>query len=294
MLKCSKCNSENIQKDGNHNGMQRYKCMSCKKRFDYGVYEGTNEYINHFNVKIKKTDRNKLTRENYCEPTNELDYGQKKSIRIAEEYYKINKKYPLMCPPWFCGIPNKIYKDSEHYTDEYVEQHYKDCMTNFDLNMNFFNSISKDDFETYLNKFVKRYRFKEVTDLNDLKNTKGIYIMVLDEYKQVYIGTAAYGSNIKNRIMSHWSKKKFFGKLIHGTVDNSILSIDSFGALDTTRIFYKKINSNNEIYLLEEKYIKEFKSDYRLNRVAGGINSEEYAAIRNLKLLATTQNRNLK
>lgn len=294
MLKCSKCNSENIQKDGNHNGMQRYKCMSCKKRFDYGVYEGTNEYINHFNVKIKKTERNRLTRDNYCIPSNELDYKDKKNLRIADEFYKKNKRYPLLCPPWFCNIPNEIYKDFAHYTDEYVEEHYNDCMENFDLNMKFFKNIDKKDFNEYLSSFVKSHKFKDVTDLNALKDTKGLYIMVLDEYQQVYIGTAAFGTNIKKRIMNHWSTKKHFGRLLNGRVENSILSIDSFGALDTTRIFYKKLQSNEEIYLLEEKYIKDFKPEYRLNRVAGGINSEEHSAMRNLKLMSTMQTRNLK
>ncbi|MBR6689098.1 MAG: GIY-YIG nuclease family protein [Clostridia bacterium] len=253
----------------------------------------TNEYIDYFGVKIKKTDRNLLTRDNYCVPTNELDYKDKKNLKIADEFYKKNKRYPLLCPPWFCNIPNDIYKDFEHYTDEYVKEHYQNCMENFDLNMNFFRNIDKVDFNKYLMKFVKKYKFHEVTDLNMLKETKGIYIMVLDEYKQAYIGVAAYNSNIKKRIMTHWSSKKHFARLLNGSVEKSILSIDSFGALDTTRIFYKELSSDKKIYLLEEKYINEFKSDYRLNRVAGGINSEDSSALRNLKLISTIQERKL-
>ena len=38
------------------------------------------EYINHFNVKVKKTERNRLTRDNYCIPSNELDYKDKIQI----------------------------------------------------------------------------------------------------------------------------------------------------------------------------------------------------------------------
>ncbi len=64
-------------------------------------------------------------------------------------------------------------------------------------------------------------------------------MLVLDEYKQVYIGQS---TDIKSRILHHRSKKKPFDRLIFGSVENSILSIDSFGALDTTRIYisYKK------------------------------------------------------
>lgn len=252
------------------------------------------EYINHFNVKVMKNERNKLTRDNYCIPTNELDYKDKKNLKIADDFYKKNNRYPLLCPPWFCDIPNSTFKDFEHYTDDYVERHYRDCMENFDLNMEFFKNINKEEFDEYLSKFVKKNKFNEVDDLNLLKATQGIYIMVLDEYKQVYIGTAAYNANIKNRIMTHWSSKKHFRRLINGRIENSILSIDSFGALDTTRIFYKQVASNEKIYLLEEQYINEFKSEYRLNRVAGGINSEEHAVIRNLRLMGTIQTRDLK
>ena len=53
-MKCINCNSEHTQKDGNHNGMQRYKCMDCKKKFDFEEYKGNNSYIIHFNTKIKK------------------------------------------------------------------------------------------------------------------------------------------------------------------------------------------------------------------------------------------------
>ena len=163
----------------------------------------------------------------------------------------------------------------------------KGCVVEATGDVSVYAKTEKTDFELIS-------KFKDVTDLNALKDTKGLYIMVLDEYQQVYIGTAAFGTNIKKRIMNHWSTKKHFGRLLNGRVENSILSIDSFGALDTTRIFYKKLQSNEEIYLLEEKYIKDFKPEYRLNRVAGGINSEEHSAMRNLKLISTMQTRNLK
>ena len=69
-MKCINCNSTHIQKDGNHNGYQRYKCLNCKKRFDSGPYENVNEYIFHFNLKLKKQNNNKLTKDNYCIPSN--------------------------------------------------------------------------------------------------------------------------------------------------------------------------------------------------------------------------------
>ena len=52
LMICKYCGSERTTKDGNHNGMQRYRCMECKKRFDEGKYE--DNYFFHFDTKLKK------------------------------------------------------------------------------------------------------------------------------------------------------------------------------------------------------------------------------------------------
>jgi hypothetical protein len=100
--------------------------------------------------------------------------------------------------------------------------------------------------------------------------------------------------NIKKRIMSHWSGKKSLEKLIFGDVCSSILSIDSFGALDTTRIFYIETSST---YKTEEKIVKAFDSGYMLNRTAGGIGTyENYTdtkASATLAVLANQKRRDL-
>lgn len=290
-MKCINCNSEHIQKDGNHNGMQRYKCMDCKKRFDFGKYQGNNNYIIHFNTKIKETKYNKLTRENYCDPTNKLDYRTKKLIRMAITSYKKNGKKPILIPECYYNIPNDIFSDTEHYTDEYVKLHYKDCMDNFDLNIEYFSKLNHEDFDKYLKSFVKKNRFNELKNLEEVKCIEGIYILVLDEYSQVYIGIS---NNIKRRILRHWSYKKEFSGLLDGSVNKSIISIDSFGALDTTRIFYKPIKEFQNRDEIENKYVYEFKNMYILNRVAGGINAENNTFFRNMKLLLNKNDRKLK
>ena len=63
--------------------------------------------------------------------------------------------------------------------------------------------IEKEAFEKfnkYLSSFVKRNRFKEIDDLKTVSGVEGIYLLVLDEYKQVYIGIS---TDIKKRIMQH-------------------------------------------------------------------------------------------
>ena len=282
---CKYCCSPKVHKDGNHNGLQRYKCLVCGKRFDGEEYVNNNSYIIHFNTKLKKTDRNKLTRENYCIPKKEIDYRDKKNIQMAKSFIAENGRQPQLLPQYYCNIPNSIFEDEENYTDEYIEEHYLDCIKNFDLNMRYFESLNYDLFNKYLAGFVKRKRFVEITDLSDVANKIGAYILVLDKYKQVYIGVSSSQRGIKGRILQHWSKQKEFGRLLYGSVETSILSIDSFGALDTTRIFYKELKWYQDLDEYESKVIAEFKSEYCLNRVDGGLNAESDGVLRNLRLM---------
>ncbi len=290
-MKCIYCASKNLHKRGSYNGKQKYQCTSCGKYFSKGEVENKYEYIVHFNSKLRKTERNKLTRDNYCIPTNELDYQDKRNIRIATEVYNRTQKEPILVPKQYYIIPNEIFADYEHYTDEFVKIHYKKCMENYDLNISFFSNINHNDFDRYLLKFVQKNKFKEVFDLYEVKDISGIYILVLDNYNQIYIGKS---ENIKKRILTHWSNRKAFARLLNGSVDTSILSIDSFGALDTTRIYYKEVKGFFAIDKEEEKIVKKFKKEYRLNRVAGGINGEEDSSLRNLMLLSSIQERKLK
>lgn len=92
--------------------------------------------------------------------------------------------------------------------------------------------------------------------------------MVLDEYKQVYIGITDKG--IKERIKQHWNAKKEPERLIFGQAFNSVLSIDSFGALDTTRIYVK---TDGNLFVTENKIVDEFDKRFMLNITMGGIGS---------------------
>ena len=177
----------------------------------------------------------------------------------------------------------------------WTESHYTKQIAkadlNYDLNMAYFNSLDFDEFNSYLVQQCKKFKFVECHDLTDLDNKMGVYMLVLDDYKQVYIGQS---DNIKRRIIIHWNKRKSLERLIFGDVCNSILSIDSFGALDTTRIFYIETIST---YKTEERIVKKFFSGYMLNRTAGGIGSYETNSdsevMAKLSVLANRKTRNL-
>lgn len=292
-IQCTFCNSDHTQKDGRHKDMQRYRCMNCGKRFLYGAYDGDFTYIIHFNTKIKKTNRNVLTRENYCTPSREVDYKTKHTLEEVKRFFETRGRYPLLVPSCYCAIPNDIFTDYEHFTEEFVNKHYQDCMRNFDLNMTFFKALDFAKFNRHLMSFVKKNRFKEIFDLQEADGISGIYILVLDKYKQAYIGKSASSKGIKSRILSHWSGKKEFSRLIFGNVENSILPIEVFGALDTTRIFVREYHWSQDLDEIERKLIERFDARYRLNRVAGGINAEDDNTLRNLQLLNSRQVRSL-
>lgn len=150
------------------------------------------------------------------------------------------------------------------YPDRWCKEHLKRCLTNYDLNMEYFSLLDKNEFDHELDKFIIKNHFTEVFDLNKYKNIAGYYVLVLDKYCQIYIGTT---SDIKRRIMTHWSNRKSFDRLIFGNVNNSFLSIDSFRALDTTRIFVYK---ENKTFINEDGYINDFPLKFMLNRTGGG------------------------
>lgn len=209
------------------------------------------ERIQHFGVWIKKSPQNKLSREYYA---------------------IIDKKSSIWMPstPSRYSDPEKrkkYFEDEECkiYCDSYCEEWKEKCLVNFDKNMAFFAEISRVSFEEALSQMIKSNRkIKQIFDLNEYKEICGIYVLVLDEYKQVYIGQAR---DIKKRIMQHWSKKKPFDRLIFGGVNDSVLSIDCFGALDTTRIFVLETKS---LDTSERFAVSKMPAHFRLNRIGGG------------------------
>ncbi|TWT08090.1 hypothetical protein FQV26_09845 [Planococcus sp. CPCC 101016] len=179
---------------------------------------------------MEKSGGLKLTRENYIRASNKSSFGTR-----------------------------------EIYPESYIKLHTKDCLENFDLNMEYYHLLSKQEFNEELTRFLDKTKvFNEFIDLSLLKGSPGYYVMVLDEYSQVYIGISG---DITRRIRVHWSAQKQFDRLIFGGIDDSILSIDSFRAYDTTRIF---AYVTNDFQSFENEYINYFDPEYMLNRTVGG------------------------
>lgn len=177
-----------------------------------------------------------------------LDIFEKETNKISEQSY-LNLKF-------------------KNNDKQFIEEQTKRIKYNYQLNMKYFNSLNRNEFNEYLIKYMSQNDFIEIKDLKEYIGVSGIYVMVLDEYKQVYIGITDNG--IKERIKQHWNAKKEPERLIFGQAFNSVLSIDSFGALDTTRIFVK---TSGNLYAIENKIVDEFDKRFLLNRTIGGIGS---------------------
>lgn len=212
--------------------------------------------MKHFGVIIREGTRGyKLDRERYAipNPHNSLDCV----LEDSEKYWAKR------------GIALYSDTDKKYYSDEWCKLHRQDCLENFDLNMQFFASLNHDMFEIELQHLLSACpKFTEVFDLKQYEKVAGYYIMVLDEYCQVYIGTT---KDIKARIQDHWSRGMPFDRLIFGGKTTSKLSINCFRPLDTTRIF---AYPTKRTYITESTYIKYFSNQFVCNRLSGGLRTD--------------------
>lgn len=198
--------------------------------------------INHLGCRVKESS--KLTREKYAV------ISTKPSLPMIEDMAE--------------AYTNEL---GNEYNYDWCEGYQKKCLDNFDFNMEFFKSLQADEFNLEIDKFLNTFKqFEIVSDLEKYDSVPGYYIMVLDEYKQLYIGTS---KDIKSRIKEHWRKSKRFDRLLFPmyNVKGSIISIDCFKALDTTRILAYETEN---IYTKEDTYINYFSSKFINNRIGGG------------------------
>lgn len=144
----------------------------------------------------------------------------------------------------------------------------RDLKENFEINMKHFKSLDKKEFSKQVENFLVRYPdFREIKTLNEVQHSvPGYYVLVLDEYKQVYIGQA---HNLYGRILQHFKISKKRDRRIFGDVKISKISIDSFGPFDITRIYLSESVTLDEISH-EDELIEFFDNKFVTNRVQGG------------------------
>jgi len=213
--------------------------------------------VTHFGIAVMLKSRGyKLTRDNYATISNKSTHG--KNIQYIQALKDNDQR--------IIEIYSKVYADEEGlvYSENWCKKRLFDALQNFDFNMEFFKKLDTAKFNEELTRFLNTTDFFEITDLSEF-SCPGYYVMVISEYCQIYIGTS---TDIKRRIRQHWSGGKMkLDRLLCGDITRSKLSIDSFRALDTTRIF---VFPTDNTYCKEDEYITYFSDEFVCNRVKGG------------------------
>lgn len=126
----------------------------------------------------------------------------------------------------------------------------------FDERMHKADENKPEKFRKWLESFIEENTcFSRVEDLKEWKNINGIYMLVLEKYKHVYIGQS---NNIKKRIQQHWRSDNYMS-----------CGIDAFRAYDTTEIyaFRTKVNDTDHE---EYELLNKIPPEYRMNYMSGG------------------------
>lgn len=196
-----------------------------------------------------------------------IDKG--KGFRLTRDTFALINTKPSL--PYFESLAKlNAYTDESGvaYSENWCLEYREICLKNYDLNIEYFSKLERSFFNAHLSSFLaKNKHFVEIKDLNKVNGTEGFYIMVLDEYKQVYIGKS---ENIRKRIMTHWSSTKPFDRTLLPMYawKKSTFSIDFFKALDTTRIYVWKRKITDGI---EADLINDFDGRFCTNRIGGDI-----------------------
>ncbi|WP_369744460.1 GIY-YIG nuclease family protein [Paenarthrobacter sp. AMU7] len=207
----------------------------------------------HFGEKLRGSKfGHKMTRDMYAYPSRAHKQRPNREL-LGEQLWKDTA--------W-------CYRDEEHtqHSDLYLLWQRDGALRNFDLSMEYFNSLDADEFETALQHVLDKGRtFKPVESLAALDGKEGAYIMIFDEYKQFYIGQSW---DVRKRIKQHWGARKPFDRLIYGrSMYESIFPVDELRALDNTRIYAAR--SRNP-FAVEERAEAATDQRFCLNRMMGG------------------------
>lgn len=184
------------------------------------------------------------------------------------------------------GRGNYIFKDKWLRADRSLwAEHRRRCLRNYDLSIAYFRSLSHGEFADAIDSLLSAFpQLEPVKDLCDLDGVQGVYLMVLDKHCQAYVGKACGKHGIKHRILRHWRNAVPFDRLLSGEPEESILPIDAFRALDTTRIYAAPTEDAGAL----ERHIADALPDrFSLNRTkAGDLKGGLHEAIQNRRTRA--------
>lgn len=159
------------------------------------------------------------------------------------------------------------YRDDEYreHSDLFCVAWRDMALVNFDLSMAYFDSLNPDEFNDSLSNLVRHHVLQEVEDLKDYNQQAGVYVMVFDEYKVMYLGQS---TDIRKRIKRHWADRKPFDRLLFGDEFSSVFPVDEFRSLDNSRLYALK---TDDYYEVERELTEQADRRFTLNRINGGL-----------------------
>ncbi|MBF4595616.1 GIY-YIG nuclease family protein [Curtobacterium flaccumfaciens] len=159
------------------------------------------------------------------------------------------------------------FRDEEQtrFSDAFLLWNRDEALRNYDLSLAYFDTLDAAEFETALTTVLSEGRsLQPVEDLAEWEGVEGVYVMVFDRFKQLYVGQSA---NVRKRVRQHWTGRKSFDRLVWGTPYDSILPVDELRALDTTRLYAARSVHPDT---LEARLERAADPRFTLNRTAGG------------------------
>ena len=201
-----------------------YSIEKAKARETNKVLKYNNDinYIEHFKMIFEKEKVKLYLKEedyisNYKVPYNEITRRIKKELNNSSDIYADWKKFDenkalvdmadnCNCYPAWVKYDWK--NNSLVYNEEFIKRNKEAILKNLNLNLKFYTELDSEEFNKNLDKVLKLKKnngLKKVTDLKEYIGKKGIYIMVLDKYKQIYIGQSK--RDVVERIINHWKRK---------------------------------------------------------------------------------------
>lgn len=117
-----------------------------------------------------------------------LQNHQSKAVASSLASHFLAEYVTALAPSGHLPLTNETYDHMLH-TDEFCRRQREAALENFDLNMAFFAQIPQESFEEALVEMLrKNTRLRPVTDLKSLDGDVGVYVLLLDDYRQAYIG----------------------------------------------------------------------------------------------------------
>ncbi|MFI3914964.1 hypothetical protein VBG69_12320 [Carnobacterium maltaromaticum] len=126
-----------------------------------------------------------LTRNNYVMGSNKTTHGkdEEKFIAKKERYLELidNEELRLQVQNDINKMKQRNSKrdynrETHIYNEAFIQSQTKDALTNFDINMSYYESLPRNEFNEALNTFLAvNKQFKEVTSIKDWENVHGHY-----------------------------------------------------------------------------------------------------------------------